>query len=143
MRAVIIGGSGHVGTYLAPRLVEAGYEVINVSRQQREPYQPHGAWQSIRQVQIDRTSAEAQGDFGSQIAALEADVVIDMICFTPESARQLVEALAPRVRSLTVGPSTDPESEMGPVVTADAKRKIISLIDKGVAEGAKLVVDGR
>ena len=29
MRVVIIGGSGHVGTYLVPRLVEAGHEVVN------------------------------------------------------------------------------------------------------------------
>jgi len=55
----------------------------------------------------------------------------------------LVEALAPRIRSLKVGPATDPESEMGPVVTADAKRRISELIDKGVQEGAELVVDGR
>ncbi|HZP83080.1 MAG TPA: hypothetical protein VFB21_15675 [Chthonomonadaceae bacterium] len=40
MRVVIIGGSGHVGTYLVPRLVEAGQGVINLSRGQREPYQP-------------------------------------------------------------------------------------------------------
>ncbi len=32
MRVVIIGGTGHVGTYLVPRLVQAGYEVINISR---------------------------------------------------------------------------------------------------------------
>ena len=31
-RVVVIGGSGHVGTYLVPRLVEAGFEVVNVSR---------------------------------------------------------------------------------------------------------------
>lgn len=55
MRAIIIGGSGHVGTYLVPRLVEAGYDVINVSRQERAPYQPHGAWKSVQQVQLDRT----------------------------------------------------------------------------------------
>ena len=42
-RAVVIGGSGHVGTYLVPRLVEAGFEVINVTRGKREPYQPHAA----------------------------------------------------------------------------------------------------
>ena len=53
-RAVIIGGSGHVGTYLVPRLVETGYEVIAVSRGQRDPYQPHGAWQAVQQVTIDR-----------------------------------------------------------------------------------------
>ncbi|HIQ05374.1 MAG TPA: NAD(P)-dependent oxidoreductase [Anaerolineae bacterium] len=32
MRVVIIGGTGHVGTYLVPRLVEAGHEVISLSR---------------------------------------------------------------------------------------------------------------
>ena len=47
MRVVIIGGSGHVGTYLVPRLIEAGHEVINISRAQREPYQTHGAWRSM------------------------------------------------------------------------------------------------
>ena len=39
-RVVIIGGSGHVGTYLVPRLVEAGFDVVNVSRGERQPYQP-------------------------------------------------------------------------------------------------------
>ena len=36
MRVVVIGGSGHVGTYLIPRLVAAGHEVVNVSRGQRD-----------------------------------------------------------------------------------------------------------
>ena len=44
MRVVVIGGTGHIGTYLVPKLVETGYQVISVSRQQREPYQPHAAW---------------------------------------------------------------------------------------------------
>jgi nucleoside-diphosphate-sugar epimerase len=43
-RVVIIGGSGHVGTYLVPRLVEAGFDVVNVARGKREPYSPHAAW---------------------------------------------------------------------------------------------------
>ena len=46
-RVVVIGGSGHVGTYLVPRLVEAGFEVVNVARGERQPYQPHGAWKSV------------------------------------------------------------------------------------------------
>jgi len=58
MRVVIIGGSGHVGTYLVPRLVEAGCTVINVSRGQNQPYQPHPAWQQVRQVTLDRSAAE-------------------------------------------------------------------------------------
>jgi malonate-semialdehyde dehydrogenase (acetylating)/methylmalonate-semialdehyde dehydrogenase len=55
----------------------------------------------------------------------------------------LVEALAPKIRMMKVGPATDPESEMGPVITADAKRRIEDLIGQGVREGAQLVVDGR
>jgi nucleoside-diphosphate-sugar epimerase len=97
MRVVIIGGSGHVGTYLVPRLVDAGHEVINVSRAQREPYQTHRMWSAVRQVTADRDAEEAQGAFGQRVRDLEPDVVIDMICFTLESAQQIVESLRGRV----------------------------------------------
>jgi nucleoside-diphosphate-sugar epimerase len=98
MRIVIIGGTGHVGTYLVPRLVEAGHEVIEVSRGQSEPYQPNGAWKSVQRVVIDRVQAEAAGDFGQRICALKPDAVIDMICFKLESARHLVDALRGQVQ---------------------------------------------
>ena len=98
MRVVIIGGKGHVGTHLVPRLVEAGHEVICISRNRREPYQPHGAWTQVQTVEIDRDQADQQGTFGQQIAALAADVVIDMICFTLDSARQITEALKGKVQ---------------------------------------------
>ena len=98
MRVVIIGGTGHVGTYLVPRLVAAGHEVIAVGRGEGEPYQPHGAWQKVRQVSMDRTAEEAAGIFGQKIRELEPEAVIDMICFELESARHLVEALRGRVQ---------------------------------------------
>lgn len=93
MRVVIIGASGHVGTYLVPRLVAAGHQVVAISRGQREPYHAHGAWTAVEQHIIDRSAAEAAGTFGAQIRELRPDAVIDMICFTLDSARQLVEAL--------------------------------------------------
>jgi nucleoside-diphosphate-sugar epimerase len=102
MRIVVIGGSGHVGTYLVPRLVAAGHEVVNVSRGDREPYQPHAAWSRVQKVTLDRAAAEARGEFGPAIAALSPDAVVDMICFTEASGRQLVEALAGRVQHLVV-----------------------------------------
>jgi malonate-semialdehyde dehydrogenase (acetylating)/methylmalonate-semialdehyde dehydrogenase len=49
----------------------------------------------------------------------------------------------PRVRALKVGPGTDPEAEMGPLVTKQHYDKVRSYVDLGVEEGAKLVVDGR
>ena len=97
-RVAIIGGSGHVGTYLVPRLVEAGHAVLNVSRGQRAPYAPNAAWKAVETVVIDREAEEAAGTFGSRIRALEADIVIDMICFTLPSARQIVEALRGEVQ---------------------------------------------
>jgi nucleoside-diphosphate-sugar epimerase len=99
MHVVIIGGTGHVGTYLVPRLVEAGHAVTEVSRGQRKPYQSHGAWASVRHVTLDRAEEEEAGTFGEAIRALEPDAVIDMICFTMESARQIVEALQGEVRA--------------------------------------------
>ena len=93
MKVVIIGGTGHVGTYLVPRLVLAGHEVISVSRQKRGPYTHHAAWKSVQQVAIDREEADKTNSFGKQILRLSPDIVIDMICFTPESAGKITEAL--------------------------------------------------
>ena len=97
MKVVIIGGTGHVGTYLVPRLVAAGHEVVCISRGESQPYLPHAAWDKVERVFIDRAAAEADGTFGERIAAMQADVVIDMICFTLESCQHLVEALRGKV----------------------------------------------
>ncbi len=98
MKVVVIGGTGHAGSYLVPRLIEAGHEVVSVSRQERSPYNSNAMWDAVQQVQIDRVHAEEQGTFGQQIRELNGDAVIDMICFTPESARHLVEALRGHVQ---------------------------------------------
>lgn len=98
MRVVIIGGTGHVGTYLVTRLINAGHDVVCVSRGQRKAYQNHAAWASVQQVKIDRDEAEDKNQFGQQIHDLKPDVVIDMICFKPESARLLAEALRGQVQ---------------------------------------------
>ena len=93
VRIVVIGGSGHVGSFLVPRLVRAGHEVVNLTRGARAPYVDDDAWSEVEQIQVDRTAEDATGTFGQRVATLEADVVVDMICFTPESAAALVEAL--------------------------------------------------
>jgi nucleoside-diphosphate-sugar epimerase len=98
MRVIVIGGTGHVGTYLVPRLVADGHDVVVISRSQRDPYQPHGAWKQVQRVTIDRDAAEQRGDFGAQIRDLKPDAVIDMICFTLDSAQHIVEALRGHVQ---------------------------------------------
>jgi nucleoside-diphosphate-sugar epimerase len=100
MRIVVIGGTGHVGGYLIPRLVTAGHDVVSISRGNRVPYRAHPAWSKVTSVAIDREAEDANGTFGSAVAELRPDVVIDMVCFTPESAEQLVDALRGRVSLL-------------------------------------------
>ncbi len=96
MRIAVIGSTGHVGSYLVPRLVRAGHQVVAISRGTARPYHPDEAWEQAERVLIDRDEAEADGSFGDRIAALEAEAVIDLICFTPTSAATLVEALRGR-----------------------------------------------
>ena len=98
MHIVVIGGTGHIGTYLVPRLVEAGCQVTCVCRRQREPYIPNGVWKRISYAEVDRVAEESAGTFGERIAELEPDVVIDITCYTPESARQLVDSLRGRIQ---------------------------------------------
>jgi len=94
-RVVVIGATGHIGTYLVPRLVDRGHEVIAVSRGTRGPYQAGPQWEAVTRVTADRDAEDAEGRFGARIAALRPEAVIDLICFTAASARQLVEALRP------------------------------------------------
>jgi nucleoside-diphosphate-sugar epimerase len=100
-RIVVIGATGHVGTYLVPRLVRVGHEVVALSRGEREPYVPAAEWGAVERITADREAEDAAGTFGERIAGLRPDAVVDMLCFTPESARQLVEGLRP-VRPLLV-----------------------------------------
>jgi nucleoside-diphosphate-sugar epimerase len=93
MHVVVVGGTGHIGSYLVPRLIAAGHQVTCLSRGLRSPYHEHAAWQEVRRVQIDRAAAERGGEFGRQVRALKPDAVMDLTCFTPESAAQIVEAL--------------------------------------------------
>ncbi|HTN61049.1 MAG TPA: aldehyde dehydrogenase family protein, partial [Devosia sp.] len=59
------------------------------------------------------------------------------------TADKIIAALRPRIDALKVGPATDRASEMGPLITKAAKDRVLGLIDKGVEQGANLVVDGR
>jgi nucleoside-diphosphate-sugar epimerase len=93
MRIVVIGGSGHIGTFLVPRLVRAGHEVVNISRGQRSSYLADPTWQHVRHVTADRIAEDRDGTFPARVAGLRPDVVIDLICFTLDSATALVERL--------------------------------------------------
>jgi nucleoside-diphosphate-sugar epimerase len=97
MRIVVVGGSGHIGTFLVPRLVRAGHEVVSISRGLRSSYLDDPAWADVRQVTADREAEDRDGTFPGRVADLKPDAVVDLISFTLESTTALVE----RLRGLT------------------------------------------
>lgn len=96
MKVVVIGASGHIGSYLVPRLVAGGHDVVAVSRGRSQPYTDGPAWEKVELAHIDRAAEDAGGTFGRRIASMGPDAVVDLLCFDPGSARALAEALAPR-----------------------------------------------
>ncbi len=87
---------------------------------------------------VDALMGAAYGSAGERCMAISVAVPVGQ-----KTADALIERLAPKVRTLKVGPGTDPEAEMGPLVTREHADKVLEYIDAGVAEGAELVVDGR
>ncbi|MCX8501266.1 MAG: CoA-acylating methylmalonate-semialdehyde dehydrogenase [Alphaproteobacteria bacterium] len=60
-----------------------------------------------------------------------------------ETAERLIKNLVPKIEKLRVGPYNSGEPDFGPLVTSDAKKRVLGLIDSGIKQGANLVVDGR
>lgn len=85
----------------------------------------------------DSLIGAAYGSAGERCMAISVVVAVDKV------ADKLVEKLAPRIRSLKIGPGNDPEVEMGPLISKQHLSKVENYVETGIKEGAKLVVDGR
>lgn len=90
MKVVVTGGCGHIGTYLVPMLIHAGYEVISITRGNSKPYEYDPAWEKAETVQMDRTK---EPDFAGKIAAMEPDIVVDLINFDLKDTIAMADAL--------------------------------------------------
>ncbi|GIK98047.1 MAG: methylmalonate-semialdehyde dehydrogenase (acylating) [Alphaproteobacteria bacterium] len=86
----------------------------------------------------DALMGAGYGSAGERCMAISVAVAVG-----DKVADTLIEKLAPRVSALKVAPGTDPDAEMGPLVTKQHLEKVRGYVDLGVKEGAKLVVDGR
>jgi malonate-semialdehyde dehydrogenase (acetylating)/methylmalonate-semialdehyde dehydrogenase len=85
----------------------------------------------------DAAVSAAYGSAGERCMAISVVVAVGDI------ADPLVEALKARLPKIKVGPGTDPDAEMGPLVTREHRDKVASYLESGPAQGADLVVDGR
>ena len=78
------------------------------------------------------------GSAGERCMAISVAVPVGQ-----ETADALVEKLQTRIKDLNIGTSLDPKADYGPLVTAEARQKVIDYIGVGVDEGADLLIDGR
>ncbi|MGI9304350.1 MAG: CoA-acylating methylmalonate-semialdehyde dehydrogenase [Gammaproteobacteria bacterium] len=87
---------------------------------------------------VDAAMGAGFGSAGERCMAVSVAVAVGK-----QTGDEFVERLAPRVSSLKIGPYTDPDAEMGPVINTQHLARIKSYVDLGIKEGAELVVDGR
>ena len=87
---------------------------------------------------VDALIGAGYGSAGERCMAVSVAVPVGKA-----TADELVKRLIPRVESLKIGPSTDSSADFGPLVTRQALDRVRSYVDIGIAEGAKLLVDGR
>jgi malonate-semialdehyde dehydrogenase (acetylating)/methylmalonate-semialdehyde dehydrogenase len=90
------------------------------------------------ELTADALTGAAFGSAGERCMAISVAVAVG-----DATADRLVAALAARVRKLRIDHSQNGEADMGPLITAAHRERVAAYIEAGVAEGAKLVVDGR
>ena len=87
---------------------------------------------------VDALIGSGYGSAGERCMAISVAVPVG-----EKTADALVERLVPRVESLKIGSSSDPDADYGPMVNQGAIDRVRGYIQTGIDEGAKLLVDGR
>jgi malonate-semialdehyde dehydrogenase (acetylating)/methylmalonate-semialdehyde dehydrogenase len=85
----------------------------------------------------DAAVSAAYGSAGERCMAISVVVAVGDV------AEPLVAAIAERLPKLRIGPGTDPEAEMGPLITREHRDRVASYLDAATEDGATVVVDGR
>ena len=135
IKAVSFVGSSDIAHYVYQRGVAAGKRVQAMGGAKNHGIVMPDA--DLDQV-VNDLSGAAFGSAGERCMALPVVVPVG-----DETADRLREKLLPAIDALRVGVSTDEDAHYGPVVTAEHKARVEGWIQKGVDEGAELVVDGR
>jgi malonate-semialdehyde dehydrogenase (acetylating)/methylmalonate-semialdehyde dehydrogenase len=86
---------------------------------------------------VDALIGSAYGSAGERCMAISVAVLVGDV------ADRIMPLLAERARALKIDQGMNPDAEMGPIVSREARDRIEAAIAQGVAEGAQLVVDGR
>ena len=99
MKILITGATGHIGSYLVPRLVRQGHDVIGVARTPKPKY-PFGQkeWDRVQWVVADCRAEEQTGEWLQRLDEIKCDAVVDLISFSPSQVQILVDSFKGRIK---------------------------------------------
>jgi malonate-semialdehyde dehydrogenase (acetylating)/methylmalonate-semialdehyde dehydrogenase len=132
--AVSFVGSTPIARYIHRRASEAGKRVQALGGAKNHAVVLPDA---DLEFAAQHLTAAAFGSAGQRCMAISAAIAVG------EAGDALVDVLRAKAATVKVGPGRDEASEMGPVVTREARERIVGAIDSGAQQGATLVVDGR
>lgn len=99
MRILVVGGTGHIGSYLVPRLLMHDNQVIVVARNPVPQYaEPLLLWNRVEWIVADRTVEEPNGAWARRMANLDVDVVMDITAQTPHQCEIMYQAFKGRIQ---------------------------------------------
>jgi malonate-semialdehyde dehydrogenase (acetylating)/methylmalonate-semialdehyde dehydrogenase len=133
IQAISFVGSNRVGEYIHERGTRSGKRVqSNMAAKNHAAILPDAA----KERALDAVIGAAFGATGQRCMALPVVIMVG-------EAKKWIPDLVKKAESLKCGPYTDAASNIGPLINQGAKERVLRLIDAGVKEGAKLVLDGR
>jgi malonate-semialdehyde dehydrogenase (acetylating) / methylmalonate-semialdehyde dehydrogenase len=132
--AVSFVGSTPIASYVHARATSEGKRVQALGGAKNHAVVMPGADLGYA---ADQLAAAGFGSAGQRCMAISVAVAVG------ESGDALVDEVARRAKEIKVGPGSDPASEMGPVVTPQARERIVDYIGQGAEAGARVTVDGR
>ena len=135
IKAVSFVGSTPIAEYVYRRGTEAGKRVQALGGAKNHMVVMPDA--DLDQA-ADALMGGGYGSAGERCMAVSVAVPVG-----EATADALIARLKPRIEALRIGPASDADSQMGPIVTSEARDRIHGYIDSGVEQGAELVVDGR
>lgn len=133
IKAISFVGSDQAGKYIYERGSKNGKRV-----QSNMGAKNHGVIMADanKNATLNQLAGAAFGAAGQRCMALSTAIFVG-------EARQWIPDLVERAAGLKVGPGHVPGVDVGPVISPESKQRILSLIQSGVDEGAKLILDGR
>ena len=133
IKALSFIGSTHVGTHIYDRAGAAGKRVQSMM----------GAKNHCVIMPDANRSQAINNVIGSCFGAAGQRCMANSVVVLVGEAKEWLPELIERSTTMIIGPGTQRDADLGPLVSPQARNRVINLIDSGVAEGATLALDGR